>query len=65
MAGVAQWIEFRPENKRVTGLIPTQGTCLGCGPGAQLGTRKRQPFSHTSMLLSLSFSLSSPLPKNK
>ena len=43
LAGVAQWIEREPANQRVAGLIPSQGTCLGCGPGPQLGTRKRQP----------------------
>ena len=31
--GVAQWIEYQPANQRVAGLIPSQGTCLGCGPG--------------------------------
>ena len=36
-AGVAQWIECQPENQRAAGLIPSQGTCLGCGPGPQLG----------------------------
>ena len=35
LAGVAQWIEQRPANQRVTGLIPSQGTYLGCGPGPQ------------------------------
>ena len=30
---VAQWIECQPVNQRVTGSIPSQGTCLGCGPG--------------------------------
>ena len=35
LTGVAQWIECRPSNQRVTGSIPTQGTCLGCGPGPQ------------------------------
>ena len=35
LAGVAQWIECWPENQRVTSLIPSQGTCLGCGPGLQ------------------------------
>ena len=34
-AGVSQWIERRPVNQRVTVLIPSQGTCLGCGPGPQ------------------------------
>ena len=33
LAGVAQWIEYRPVNQRVTGSIPSQGTCLGCGLG--------------------------------
>ena len=37
LAGVAQWIEGRPENRKVAGLIPGQGTCLGCRPGPQLG----------------------------
>ena len=35
LAGVAQWIEYRPMNQRVSGLIPSQGTCLGCWPGPQ------------------------------
>ena len=35
LAGVAQWTEHQPTNKRVSGLIPSQGTCLGCGPGPQ------------------------------
>ena len=35
LAGVAQWIEFRPADQRVAGLIPSQGTCLGCRPGPQ------------------------------
>ena len=35
LAGVAQWIEHQPENQRVAGLIPSQGTCLDCGPGPQ------------------------------
>ena len=33
LAGVAQWIECRPANQRVTGSIPIQGTCLGCRLG--------------------------------
>ena len=32
LAGVAQWTERWPVNQRVTGLIPSQGTCLGCRP---------------------------------
>ena len=35
LAGVAQWIEHQPANHRVTGWIPSQGTCLGFGPGPQ------------------------------
>ena len=35
LAGVAQWIECQPANQEVDGLIPSQGTCLGCGPGPQ------------------------------
>ena len=33
LAGIAQWTECRPVNQRVAGLIPSQDTCLGCGPG--------------------------------
>ena len=35
LAAVAQWIEHQPVNQRVTGSIPSQGTCLACGPGPQ------------------------------
>ena len=35
LAGVAQWTACRPTNQRVVGLIPGQGTCLGCGTGPQ------------------------------
>ena len=33
LAGVTQWIECQPVNQRVTSSIPSQDTCLGCGPG--------------------------------
>ena len=33
LAGMGQWIEHWPVNHRVAGSIPSQGTCLGCGPG--------------------------------
>ena len=33
LAGVAQWIECQPANQKVTGSVPSQGTCLGCRPG--------------------------------
>ena len=42
LAGVAQWTESRPVNQKVTGLIPSQGTCLSYGPGLQLGACRRQ-----------------------
>ena len=35
LAIVAQGIKCRPVNHRVNGSIPSQGTCLGCGPGPQ------------------------------
>ena len=63
LAGVAQWIEHRPVKQRVAGLIPSQGTCLGCGPGPRWGVCVRG--NHTLMFLSLSVFLPSPLSKNK
>ena len=53
LAGVAQWIECQPANQRVMGSIPSQGTCLGCGPGLQLGACKMQPHTDVSLLLFL------------
>ena len=35
LAGVAQWTECWPVKQRVASLIPSQGTCLGCGLGPQ------------------------------
>ena len=35
LADTAQWIECQPEYQKVTGSIPSQGPCLGCGPGPQ------------------------------
>ena len=63
LAGVAQWIECQPVNQRVTGSIPSQGTCLGCGPGTWWGPHKRQP--RTDVSLSRSPSLPSLKIKNK
>ena len=51
--GVAQWIQHWPVKQRVTGLNPTQGTCLGCRPGAQLGAHKKQPHIDVSLPLFL------------
>ena len=61
-AGIAQWIECGPVNQRVACSIPSQGTCLGCGPSPQLGCSRG---NHTLMFLSLSLSFPSPLSKNK
>ena len=48
LAGVAQWTECRPSNQRVTSLIPSQGTCLGCGPGQ---VPRRGTGNHTLIFL--------------
>ena len=53
LAGVAQWIERGLVNQRVAGLIPGQGTCLGCRPGPQLGTHEGQPHIDVSLPLFL------------
>ena len=60
--GVVQWIEHGPANGKVASLVPDRGSCLGCGPGLQLGAYKKQLID---VSLSLSFSLLSPLSKNK
>ena len=33
LAGLAQWVECQTANQKIAGSIPSQGTCLGCGPG--------------------------------
>ena len=63
LAGVAQQIEHWPVNQRVTGLIPSQGTRLGCGPGSQLGVCKRQTHWHFSPSLSPFLPLSRQINK--
>ena len=45
LAGVAQWIQCWPVNRKVAGLIPSQGTCLDCRSGPQLGAFERQPVN--------------------
>ena len=52
-------IECWPVNQRVTSLIPSQGTSLGCRPGPQWGVHRRQP--HIDVFLPLP--LPSPLSK--
>ena len=51
LAGMAQGTERWSENRKVTGSIPGQGTCLGFKPGPQSAGGSR------SMFLSLSPSL--------
>ena len=41
LAGVAQW-STSLQTRKVTGSIPSQGTCLDCGPGPQNGACERQ-----------------------
>ena len=60
LAGVAQWVERQPANQSITGLIPSQGTYLGCRPGPHWGGAQE---TTTLMFLSFSFSLPSPLSK--
>ena len=58
LAGVAQWMEHQPVSQKVTGSVPHQGTCVGFGPGPQLGLYKRQPIGFSpSLSLSLPLSL--------
>ena len=53
-------------NQRVAGSLPGQDTCLGYEPGPLLGVcEKPIDVPLTSVFLSLSFSLPSPLSKNK
>ena len=61
LAGVTQRIQCWPANQRVTILIPSQGTCQGCGPGPQLGGTWG---TTTHWCFSPSFSFPSPLSKN-
>ena len=48
LAAVVQWIEHWPVSQRIVSSIPSQGTCLGCGPGPQLGTGEEQPHIDVS-----------------
>ena len=61
LAAVAQCIECQPANQRVSGLIPSQGTCLGCGPGPWLGAHDTQPTNVSHIDDSLPLFLS-PFP---
>ena len=69
LAGESQWIECGAVNQRVTGSIPSQGTCLGFGPAPWLGVCERQPtdvsLSHQCFSPSLSPSLPFSLKINE
>ena len=67
LAGVPQLIENWPADRKFAGSIPSQSTCLGCGPGPQLRPERSNQslFLSHIMSLSLSFSFLSPLFKNK
>ena len=60
LAGMAQWIEHRPANQRVTGQFPVRAHAWVAGQGPSKGCARG---NHTLMFLSLSFSLSSHLSK--
>ena len=47
LAGVVQWAKHQPVDWNITGSVPSQGTCLGYGPGPQLGECEKQPVSVT------------------
>ena len=55
LAEVAQWIESWPMNRKVASSVPSQGTCLGCGPGPQLEACERQPIDISVPLFLLPF----------
>ena len=48
LAGMAQSTELQTVNLTVAGSIPSQGTCLGCRPGSQVGVCERQVMSPLS-----------------
>ena len=54
LAGMVLWIECQPANLRVPSSTPSQGTCLGRGPGLQQGALERQPHTDVSVPLFLS-----------
>ena len=69
LTSMAQWVEHCPEKQRVAASTPSRGTCLGCGPGSQLGACERQLINvslvHRCFFLSLSPSLPPSLKINK
>ena len=63
LAGVAQWIECWPANRKVTGSITSGSACLVCSLGPRLGVCERQRIhvSLTHCCFSPSLSPSRPL----
>ena len=60
LTGVAQLVGHHPSKRKVTGSIPCQGTCLGCGFGPRsghIGEASDSDFFLTPLFLSLPFSL--------
>ena len=65
LAGVGQWFKHQPVNQKVTSSIPSQGTCPGCEVPSWGCAKGNQQTPLAPIFLSLSFSLPSPLSKNK
>ena len=66
LAAVAQWIECRPANQRVSSSIPSGGTGLSCRFGRLsecIGRQKIDISLHIDV--SLSLSLPSPLSQDQ
>ena len=65
-AGLLAWLEeHHSTHQKVGGLIPSQGTYLGCGFDPQLGQTWEATNNYFSLSRSLSQSLSSSLPKSQ
>ena len=61
LAGIAQWIERELQTEGLLVRFPIRAHAWVAGPGPQWGPHEKQP--HVD--ISLSFSLPSPLSKNK
>ena len=53
LAGVTQWVECQTVKQRVSGSIPSQGTCLGFRPGPRWGALDWQSLVDVSLPLFL------------
>ena len=67
LAGVSLWVERRPANRKVAGLIPVRAHAWVASQVPGWGVREAAGpiISGTWMFLSLSSFLPSPLSKNK